>query len=139
MKRARMICILEPVFHVPVVMIWNATDAQFCATLKKNLDIEVEEMLTGAGVFFAHEREQGTLAIIGISDKFEGTPYNYAILSHEVIHASLHMLKDRGLPYSTKTEEALCYLSSFLVSTLAEEMLKVETKLERRRKARANG
>lgn len=131
-----MVTILEPVFHIPICCVWGANDKQFCAALKKHFDIEVEDMLTHAGVFFAHECEQGTLAIIGLSDPFEGTPENYSILAHEVLHAALHMLKDRGLPYSPKTEEALCYLTGFMIDTLATEMLKVEGRLAKRRELR---
>lgn len=138
-QRQRMVCIQDPVFHIPVVCVWGASSKQFNATLKKHFDIEVDDMLTDAGVFFAHPCEQGTVAIIGLSDTFEGSPDNYSILSHELLHCVFHMLKDRGISYSSKTEETYTYTHSFFLSTLAEEMLKVEAKLEQRRKARANG
>lgn len=132
-----MVCIQDPVFHIPVVCIWGATSKQFNAVLQKHFDIEVDDMLTDAGVFFAHQTEHGTLAIIGLSDPFNGAPDNYSILSHELLHCVFHMLKDRGIPYSSKSEETYTYVHSFLLSTLATEMLKVEEKLEKR-KAKKN-
>lgn len=140
MKRQRMIMIQDPVYHIPVVCIWGATERQFARTCEKHFGFDASYTLTCAGVFFPHDIDDGkTVAFIGLSDTFEGTPDQYATLSHEALHCTFHMLKDRGMPYSVKTEEGYCYFHSFLISTLAEEMLKVESKLESRRKKRANG
>jgi hypothetical protein len=134
--RARVVCIQEPVFNIPVMVVWGATSAQFNKVMKRVLDLDVEDMLTGEGVFFAHDTEAGTLAIIGLTDVFRGTPENYGILTHELLHLVFHMLKDRGVFYTAKSEETFTYLLAFLLSTLASEMLKTEARIEARRKKR---
>jgi hypothetical protein len=128
MSRPRTIMIQDPVWNIPVCCVWNATSDQFDKLLRRRFGFGAPDVLTTAGVFFAQEVEGQLVGFIGIADDFEGSPDCYSILSHECLHCAFHMLKDRGLPYSYKTEEAYCYFHSFLLNTLAGEMLKAGAK-----------
>lgn len=43
-------------------------------------------------------------------------------LVHESIHAAFHILESSGVPVTSENQEALCYLSDFIVGKISEKL-----------------
>jgi len=54
--------------------------------------------------------------------QWRGTPKDYDILAHEVLHAVHWLLSNRGLKLNFKNDEAFCYLLGSLVRRIAAQL-----------------
>lgn len=134
MRHKKEFVIQDPVFHITTYCVWDCDSELLARTIRRRFgrDVEnVDDLLEGAhGVFVPLITDGGfPFGVIALSDPFTGSPEDYSTLAHECNHCTFHMLRKRGLRYSKRTEEAYTYYSSFLISALAEQMLKIETKL----------
>lgn len=55
------------------------------------------------------------------------TPREYATLSHEIIHAALHVFDWAGMSVNEHTEEVLCHTVGHVVTNVLEKAAKVRT------------
>lgn len=52
--------------------------------------------------------------------RFPRTPHDYELLAHEVGHAVIFMLEERGVPIDHKNDETFCYALGHGVRTILE-------------------
>jgi hypothetical protein len=49
-----------------------------------------------------------------------GSPLDFDSLTHEIFHAAHHLLRNRGLTLSLRSEEAYAYLAGFMMRKVME-------------------
>lgn len=125
----RMIAVIVPlkVYPLTVVFSFNQTDAKLRNTLKKlglkdpDADGAKYKYESGAGryVFYMEGNNLGLIRMKTIPD----TPYNMAIMCHEVNHIVNLVMWYIGMPLQTGvSDEAYAYLTSYLIEEVLEQI-----------------
>jgi hypothetical protein len=127
--------ILEPTFHIPIILLWDCDADQLDQFTEKRFGVSCDGEHTGDGYFTRFSnREAGDVGVIALTfPVWEASPYQQAILSHEILHACFRFLKERGVKYAKASEEAFCYVLSSLMEQAAEKMASVEERFNRKK------
>ena len=106
-----MLHIWEPVYRINIYYIKTKSQKECLQIIKKEFGIELKKEKSQAGHFGVMRASDGEeVGVIWATDNIN--------LAHECMHAVFWIAERRGLELHEKSEEAYCYLHTFLMRTI---------------------
>jgi hypothetical protein len=105
-----------PVYNDQCYILWPYDKEEATEWLKKKKigidEIDLIENTDAVGsTVYINKKNAGAIIFL---KKWNGTPRDYAVLVHEIIHAASFMIDNIGLEESRKVPETLCYLVDYM-------------------------
>jgi hypothetical protein len=98
----------DQMYEQNITFVFNKDFNQFRGYLKRNFGYNSQDELSDGKYFHLYSKGYPDKYIIWVS-KFEGTIYDYGVLSHEVFHCVYDILNELGFRLSDDSVEAYCY------------------------------
>ncbi len=118
---AKAVLLNNTTWNQDVLLVWGGTKRSRAASIKRKIGAVPDD--------YCEHESQGTMwaskdggVIISIN-YWNWTSEGVSVLAHECLHATFECLRRSGVKHCWKTEEAFCYLHSWMVKQCLSAIL----------------